>query len=517
VRIRERWLFAAVGAFGVRALGLCAATLLLAVTLFGPTPVSRAAPGTRVSWLGNAWYLQGPNVPWFNWACDFGCGASGGVSDPAVGSALASTFSQLNSVGAHSVRWWVFEGDAHQITRDANGAPTGVDPNVYADFDAALQLAQTYDLYYDFVLFSAPTAVPATWINDPAQRAQLASALRPLFARYANNPHILSWEVVNEPEWDIWNGKIAQAPVQQTVAAIASAVHDSSHAYATVGSAMLSGLPMWTGLGLDYYQAHWYDNMSAENCARCTDYVTVQAKYNLDAPLVIGELYAGADTDAYQRFVDLYSAGYAGAWPWSLLPGHTNDHMAIDLTAMQQFAAQHTDIGPQAGGQPPLPTATPTMTSTATATSTLIATTPTVTATPPATTQTVTFDDLANPNRPLSGQYPTGVIDWGSGAWWLASPWGRFASNSISFIDAGPTTASLTFLSPRVLLQADAYNGGNVASTITLSCAGQPTRSWSLGVGQMATFQTGWTGACTSVTVGSSNGWDTNFDNMVIK
>jgi hypothetical protein len=37
----------------------------------------------------------------------------------------------------HVLRWWVFEGDPWQITRNAGGAPVGVTPAVYADFDAA--------------------------------------------------------------------------------------------------------------------------------------------------------------------------------------------------------------------------------------------------------------------------------------------------------------------------------------------------------------------------------------------
>jgi hypothetical protein len=32
----------------------------------------------------------------------------------------------------------------------------------------------------------------------------------------------------------------------------------------------------------------------------------------------------------------------------------------------------------------------------------------------------------------------------------------------------------------------------------------------------LVTISTGWTGTCTSVTIASTNGWDTNFDNLVI-
>ena len=33
--------------------------------------------------------------------------------------------------------------------------------------------------------------------------------------------------------------------------------------------------------------------------------------------------------------------------------------------------------------------------------------------------------------------------------------------------------------------------------------------------GQVATLPTGWAGACLTVTVGSTNGWGTNFDDLV--
>jgi hypothetical protein len=295
-----------------------------------------------------------------NWACDFGCNANGGVTSASSRTVLTEAFERATAGGMHTIRWWVFPGDPWQITRDGAGRPTGINPSVYADFDAALRLADAHDLYFDFVLFSSPTSVPAAWITDPSQRASLATALAPLFARYRGNPRVLAWEVFNEPEFDIWSGKIAQAPVQATVKAIADSVHANSTAYVTVGSAHLDGLSMWVGQGLDFYQAHWYDYMSGGGwCARCTDYATVRDRFGLDGPLVIGEFYAGPETDSLQRFEDFYAKGYAGAWPWSLLPGRTNDNLATDLAAAQTFASRHTDLSPRAGTVPATPTTLP--------------------------------------------------------------------------------------------------------------------------------------------------------------
>jgi hypothetical protein len=328
-------------------LALVVAFATLATQAHAAAPASTsAAAGSRISWHGAEWYLHGANVPWLSWACDFGCDDAG-VANARTTATLQRRFAEANALGMHVIRWWTFEGDAWQIERDASGAPARVDPDVYRDFDAALRLAEANDLYYDFVLFSAPTALPGAWLRDAAQRDKLVAALTPLFARYRSNPRVLSWEVFNEPEWDIWNGKIAEAPVQETVRAIARAVHASSGAYVTVGSAMLDGLPLWLDAGLDYYQAHWYDYMSrGDYCAICTNYDGVKARYGLQAPLVIGELYVGRDTPG--RLDIFYDEGYAGAWPWSLFPDSTNDRIEIDAAQAAAFASRHSDFGPRA-------------------------------------------------------------------------------------------------------------------------------------------------------------------------
>ncbi len=127
------------------------------------------------------------------------------------------------------------------------------------------------------------------------------------------------------------------------------------------------------------------------------------------------------------------------------------------------------------------------------------------------------FDDLSNPNRALSGQYPNGVADWGTSQWYLSGPFGAFRTNSVSFNGATRTSATVTFLSPRRVVQVDAYNGGNASSTVTLSCAGQPTVSVTLAARTQTTIVTNWTGTCSTLTVGSSNSWDTNFDNFIVQ
>jgi hypothetical protein len=128
---------------------------------------------------------------------------------------------------------------------------------------------------------------------------------------------------------------------------------------------------------------------------------------------------------------------------------------------------------------------------------------------------TLTFDDRPGQDLPLSGQYPTGVVDWGSDAWYLSGPFGTFSTKSVSFNGSGLTSAKLTVPTPRRLVKLDAFNGGTDPSTVRLSCAGSPDKQLLLAAGELATIETNWTATCATVTIASSNGWDTNFDNLV--
>lgn len=330
----------------------------------GAAPAARTVgalpPGNRISWQGQDSYLLGANMAWVKWQRDFGGGSRDGVSSAETRASVGERLANAKANGVNVVRWWVFEGDAWQINRDGSGMPTGLNEAIYQDFDAALELAEANDITYVFVLFSAPSHLPESWMNNPAQRKQLANVLGLLFARYAENPRVMSWEVFNEPDFDVWKGKIGEEQMRETVREVVNSIHANSKALATVGMAMLDGLPMVTGLGLDYYQAHWYDYMQPGDwCALCTNYDEVRRKHNLDAPLVIGEFYLGPDLEnPHIRLEDWYSKGYAGAWAWSLFPESTTDKLEIDWNSMRIFAGRHPDLGPKS--TPPLsPSAAP--------------------------------------------------------------------------------------------------------------------------------------------------------------
>jgi hypothetical protein len=116
----------------------------------------------------------------------------------------------------------------------------------------------------------------------------------------------------------------------------------------------------------------------------------------------------------------------------------------------------------------------------------------------------------------LSGQYPTGLIDWGSNAWFVSGPIGRFGTNSVSFNGLG-TSAAFSFVGAHQLQQLDVYNSGLLPATVSISCGGQATVSQTVGGGQVATISTGWSGSCSSVTVSSLGGSTVKLDNLVVR
>jgi len=137
-----------------------------------------------------------------------------------------------------------------------------------------------------------------------------------------------------------------------TGAAIAAAVHKNCTAYATVGPIYYSYCSIWKGSGMDFYAPHWYDDMtwgSGMN-AGATNYSQMRTAYGIDAPVVIGECESeNADNSATNRLQTLYTEGYAGAWPWSLLPSQTGDGLYINMSAATTFSKLHTDLGPRTG------------------------------------------------------------------------------------------------------------------------------------------------------------------------
>lgn len=161
----------------------------------------------------------------------------------------------------------------------------------------------------------------------------------------------------------------------------------------------------------------------------------------------------------------------------------------------------------------PTETSTPIPSKTPTNIPTILTITPTRTPTPlPAGSSVIDFNN-AN-TGPISGTYPTGVINWGKNAWYLSEPWKELTTKSVSFNGGGPKSGSFTFISPHVLKKIDAY--ADTGTTIVLSCPGSLVKQINIPAQTKTTISTDWISPCSTVTITSTNGWDTNFDNLVL-
>lgn len=317
-------------------------------------------------------YLHGANVPWAggNWTQDFGGGGNGLAARILSGGSLnlnnptVQAFAAARESGVRHFNWWMFQtadrSGPYQLA-PAGGKPTGVLDGVYADVDAALLMAEELDLYLVLAPIPRLSQLPANWYQ--ADLDALIGVLRPLFARYKDNPRLFAWSAGIENGWDldVWNGtrSVPAAAARAYMSAFVQAVKaEAPETLVTVNGAMLDELPHWTGLGFDFMMASWYDYMNNRNshdgdgggwCALCMTADEARVRHGLTEPLAIGEYYAGpnasyisdgADGGPVGRIRAWKEKGYAGAFAWSLFPEFTSDQMTIDWQAMRDAFAE---------------------------------------------------------------------------------------------------------------------------------------------------------------------------------
>jgi hypothetical protein len=408
----------------------------------GTSDVLGATSSSRIMVNGSPYFLLGADYPWVSYGNDFGSNAWGSYGVHSGGS-YAADFADMKAKGVHVVRWWVFADGRAGINFAGDGTPLGVQPVVYSDLDQAVALARENGIYLDLVLFdvsllSNPTSIGgvqmgghADVIANPTKRAALINnVVGPIAKHFANEPAVLSFELMNEPEWGI--SDLPQPAVNSSYNAVTMAqfwayassasqmIHFYSTSQVTVGSAALKWNKVWTNafaakkglqaLNLDFYQTHYYQWMDCCSTANDPELGTTTwspltqsvAALGLDRPIVVGEIHTPTGS-AGTQLDQIVANGYAGAWAWSYKWQNTGDQLQIDWANYTPWEAAHAGIvriPPVPSGSTPTATAKP---ATATATPKPATKTPT----PKPSTSTATTVPPANTSTPVPPVPPT--------------------------------------------------------------------------------------------------------------
>jgi hypothetical protein len=180
-----------------------------------------------------------------------------------------------------------------------------------------VRLAAKHDVFLLPVVLPDPGKAPLTWYTDPAQTAALASALRPMFARYQNNDHVLGWELETGAESLLDSGAVTRDQLRANFTTLDAALGlVAPGRLSFIGTNDVTRIDTWTGLGADAYLPQDPSNLPVDRCA-CPTADALAASEGLDAPLVVGGFQAATTADALRRLDGYGDRGYAGALAWS--------------------------------------------------------------------------------------------------------------------------------------------------------------------------------------------------------
>ena len=130
----------------------------------------------------------------------------------------------------------------------------------------------------------------------------------------------------------------------------------------------------------------------------------------------------------------------------------------------------------------------------------------------------ITFDAPHLPaGTALQGQYPSGVIDWGSGEWRIHVPDGAFGTFNLSLADPAAKAAAFSFYAPRIFVGIDVYNGGTSEATVTVHSPELREISYVVKPGELRRIRTGWRDPSSIVAFDLKNAEGLEFDNLAYR
>jgi hypothetical protein len=325
--------------------------MLTAITVAPGARTAHAAtagiPNTVPTAVGR-WSLIGADVPFLRWGCDFGCPGDGVRAHELEVDRMLRTMSER---GVRVARWYLFPGAATQVTRAADGTPTGVDEQSLLDLDLAVHLAAKHDVYLLPVVLPSPAAVPLTWFTDPLQGAALAQVLTPMFARYRDSPNLLGWELTTATDQLVDAGAATPDQLRASATGLVQALHATAKQPAIAGPSDVSRLDLYTGLGFDAYAPQATAAIAGERCAICRTVASLVNEEGVDAPVFIGGFTSASDTQASLRLQSFAGLGYAGALAWSWrgapAPDAPDTRTQMPDTATWKWHYSHPRSGPR--------------------------------------------------------------------------------------------------------------------------------------------------------------------------
>jgi hypothetical protein len=304
-------------------------------------------------------------------------------------------FARMAALGFTVARWFVFTDGRSGIVYSDRGVPAGVDEHLFADVDAALEIAGSVGVRLNLVLLdhrwmfddvpdvlADPTTGALLKTRLPKGRSKVlrshrgrealfANVIEPLVSRYGSHgaradlgSHLFAFELMNEPdfvieEWEPHLSSHVRAPLQfaalaELVEAVSGLVHARTGALCTMSCARLDNLWAWDdpALGLDFLQVHTYPDTRFPQ--RDRDVFDVPAaSLGVNRPVVLGEFPGdgpqqhppGASPPEWTLADYLAFAlkeGYAGAWPWSF--SGTDAYGSFPEEPLRAFAREHPDL-----------------------------------------------------------------------------------------------------------------------------------------------------------------------------